>query len=496
MNKLSFILIFLTLSLCMQAQKIAFDAKYIKVGVVTNTSLPQIENNANIRNLGQINYQNIYEKKVDGNIIADKLNQEKVGKIVLDRLLKRDSHGHLDMNGLYEEALKNTTLQETEVAMQDFSAEAKDVLKKEISYQLMKNNYVIIVQTIHYVTKINKKNKTKKYWQVFHVNIDDRIIEQVLLNWNNPTLYDKIEVPISFVAEGKFPKNQDSEEVMFDIAKKVPAFAIRGSVFSRHPFLTYTTSQQGVKKGDRFFIYRFKENKEGEIHSKKVCTARATDVTNDHTRLYSISGKYASTKKGDIAMLRDRHKSSLSLMGQYSAGNDFRIGGRLSYDYLLHFSKKGIAQYLIVSLGYNRYKKEPERVWWNENNQTIQPALNNADLSLGYGIGFNVLGRIEIMPYALIGYQYSFITGSSNLQYWDNELDDWTFIGNGTSGILGYSAMVCHAGARINVNIWYPLQFTLGADYNYSTKNKTYRQIIDSHEINRINLYAGFRLHF
>ena len=46
----------MALSLCMQAQKIAFDAKYIKVGVVTNISLPQIENNANIRNLGQINY--------------------------------------------------------------------------------------------------------------------------------------------------------------------------------------------------------------------------------------------------------------------------------------------------------------------------------------------------------------------------------------------------------------------------------------------------------
>ena len=213
MNKLSFILIFLALSLCMQAQKIAFDAKYIKVGVVTNISLPQIENNANIRNLGQINYQNIYEKKVDGNIIADKLNQEKVGKIVLDRLLKRDSRGRLNMNSLYDEALNNTTLQETEVAMQDISAETKDVLKKEISYQLLKNNYIIIIQEI---PKKKDPQKSKWYWQAFHVDIDDRIIQQVFLNWENPAIYDEINVPVSFVGEGRYY----TDSFMFDLGKK------------------------------------------------------------------------------------------------------------------------------------------------------------------------------------------------------------------------------------------------------------------------------------
>ena len=238
----------MALSLCMQAQKIAFDAKYIKVGVVTNISLPQIENNANIRNLGQINYQNIYEKKVDGNIIADKLNQEKVGKIVLDRLLKRDSRGRLNMNSLYDEALNNTTLQETEVAMQDISAETKDVLKKEISYQLLKNNYIIIIQEI---PKKKDPQKSKWYWQAFHVDIDDRIIQQVFLNWENPAIYDEINVPVSFVGEGRYY----TDSFMFDLGKKVPAFAIRGSVFSRHPFLAYTTAQQGVKKvTDSLFI--------------------------------------------------------------------------------------------------------------------------------------------------------------------------------------------------------------------------------------------------
>lgn len=493
MNKLSFILIFLALSLCMQAQKIAFDAKYIKVGVVTNISLPQIENNANIRNLGQINYQNIYEKKVDGNIIADKLNQEKVGKIVLDRLLKRDSRGRLNMNSLYDEALNNTTLQETEVAMQDISAETKDVLKKEISYQLLKNNYIIIIQEI---PKKKDPQKSKWYWQAFHVDIDDRIIQQVFLNWENPAIYDEINVPVSFVGEGRYY----TDSFMFDLGKKVPAFAIRGSVFSRHPFLAYTTAQQGVKKGDRFFIYRFKENRKGEIYSKKVCTARATEVTSKHTRLYTVSGKYASKKRGDVAVQKDRHNTSLSFMGQYSAGNDSRIGGRLLFDYMTHFSKRGIAQYVLVGLDYNRYKKEPEGVWWNENGQVAQPALNDVNFSLGYGLGFNLLGRMEIMPYAMAGYQRTFLTGRESLIYWDSNSDDWATLDFTDSKTgkkhYGYDVFIAHAGVRLSVNIWYPLQLMIAADYNYTTEDNRFKPITNRHEMNRINLYAGFRLHF
>ena len=493
MKKHLFILLALFLSICANAQKLSFDAKYIKVGVVSNKTLPPITDNANIRNLGYVNYRYVSNKKIDGNVIADKLNQDKVGKTVLNRLLKRDSHGRLDMTSLYEEALKNTTLQETEVAMQDFSAEAKDVLKKEISYQLLKNNYIIIIQEI---PKKKHPEKSKYYWQAFHVDIDDRIIQQVFLNWETPSIYDKIEVPVSFVGEGRYYTNS----FIFDVGKKVPAFAIRGSVFSRYPFLAYTTAQQGVKKGDRFFIYRFKENRKGEIYSKKVCTARATDVTDEYTRLYTVSGKYASKKRGDIAVQKDRHKTSLSLMGQYSAGNDSRIGGRILFDYLTHFSKRGIAQYVLIGLDYNRYKKEPEGVWWNENGEFAQPALNDINASLGYGFGFNLLGRIEIMPYAMVGYQRAFLTGRESLMYWDNDAEDWATLDFEDSKTgkkhYGYDAFIGHAGVRFSVNIWYPLQLMVAADYNYTTENKRFKPITDRHEMNRVNLYAGFRLHF
>ena len=131
-------------------------------------------------------------------------------------------------------------------------------------------------------------------------------------------------------------------------------------------------------------------------------------------------------KRGVMSLFKkDRHNTSLSFMGQYSAGNDSRIGGRLLFDYMTHFSKRGIAQYVLVGLDYNRYKKEPEGVWWNENGQVAQPALNDVNFSLGYGLGFNLLGRMEIMPYAMAGYQRTFLTGRESLIYWDSNSDDW-----------------------------------------------------------------------
>lgn len=511
------IIIFLLFGIIMysKSQSFSFDAKYVTVGILSNEWLEQWSQNPNLRKLGThpISISD-NSRKVNAKIIAKQLSQDGVGKIVLNRLLERDNQG-LHMNNLYDQALQNTTIEEIEIAIQDASAETKDILKREISRQLLKNNYIIIFQTVK--KKLGDKSIERKYWQAFHVGINDSIVDLVFLNWQNPQLYNQIEIPVTFVAEGKIPKVKAQKfnkkasqvfvgiaedikkvgnarvikaenELMFDIAKKIPAFAIRGSVFKRAPFLARTSSRQGVKKGDRFYIYRFKEKESGEIYSKKVCTARATEVNEKSTRLYTISGKYASTKRGDVAVQKDRHKSSFSIMGQYSAGNDARIGGRLQYEYLLNFSKKGIAQYFLTGIEYNKYKKEPEGVWW-DGTINIRPTLHHASAMLGYGLGFNFLGRFELMPYIMMGCQTSFMTSLGNGEVWNHDDVCWD------SAASSYCSYIGYAGTRFNMNLWYPLQMTLGIDYNISIGN-TDKPILRQHELNRLNIYAGFRLHF
>ena len=493
MRKLRIILLLLlSINLYANAQKLSFDEKYIKVGVLTNKWPKLWTSDPNLRNLGTLHVPTSGTPQQ----LEARLNKQNVGKQVLDILFQRDSDG-LHMDRLYDQALQSTTIEEIEVSMQDASAETKDVLKREISRQILKNNYVVVFQTISWTTK-KGKTKTKKFWQVFHIDINDRIIDQAFLNWENPEKYDLIQVPVKFIATGEAPGNYyGEEELMFDIAKKVPAFAVRGSVYSRRPFLARTTAKQGVKKKDRFFVYRFVENKKGEIYSKKVSTARVTDVNDESTRLFTISGRYASTKRGDVAVLKDRHTTSLTIAGQGSFGDDPRYGGRIQLEVLCGFSKAGIAQYFLTNIDYNRYRREPENVWWNED-EMVRPTLQNASFSIGYGAGFNFLGRFELMPYILIGYQMSFMRHLNDGYVWNHDAEQWETIKptKKNEWKLGNS-FITHGGVKLSMNIWYPVQLIVGADYNLTLGIRDgFKPATRQHELNRLNAYAGLRFHF
>lgn len=118
----------------------------------------------------------------------------------------------------------------------------------------------------------------------------------------------------------------------------------------------------------------------------------------------------------------------------------------------------------------------------------------------GYGIGLNFLGRIELMPYLLAGYQMTMFTGSGkDPVYWNHDREIWDDLMDDKSGkktTIGHG-LIGNIGLRLNVNLWYPLQLTGGADYNISTcLTKGFKPILSHHEINRLNLYAGLRLHF
>lgn len=496
------------------AQKTFFDSKYVKVGVVCNKDkiTPSFSNNSNIRYLGNVNIPFEIKNGTNMKSTAQKLTENGIGKQVLDLLLQRDANGlHLDR--LYAEALGNTTIEEINEASLDISAETKDVLKKEISRQLMKKNFIVMYS-----------DSTRQYY-IFKAEIDDRIIEQAFNTWRDMERYDLIKVPVTFKAKIKAKGwikemasaaiaasgytndatfNRANGELIRKIAEKVPDFAMRSPVYSRHPFFTRIGENQGIHSGDLLYIYRTYSDKDNAMYSKKVCSVRATEVYADSTRLYTISGKLASWKRGDIAVYKGPHRWSLSAMGQASFGNDSRFGARLLAEYKAgRFRKQGFTNYFLLGADFNTFKKEPKGVWWDADGDPTRPVLMNAAFNLGYGIGFHFLGKLELMPYILAGPQITNLSGTGQL-YYDLEAEEWTEIENNLSlGITG------HAGLRLNVNLWYPLQLTVGSDYNYSyllSGDKAIygnhelksgdKAIYDNHELNRINFYAGLRFNF
>ena len=62
--------------------------------------------------------------------------------------------------------------------------------------------------------------------------------------------------------------------------------------------------------------------------------------------------------------------------------------------------------------------------------------------------------------------------------------------------LIGLSSLFFtgHAGLRLNVNLWYPVQLTVGADYNCNIPLDKKKEVsYKNHELNRLNFYAGLR---
>lgn len=447
------------------AKQRAMGSKNVKVGLVTNC--PSMFS-------GNMFY-------LLGDYRAD---EKQNGKYVLDYLLKRNT-GKLHFEHLYEMALMNTTPEEIEEALQDKSAEMRDVLKRDISRQLMKNCFIVDVE------KISNDNgiKDKFDWAVYKVDINDNIIEQVFECWDDLARYDLIEVPIREVAKGRSTvASGNYGRLLKKIEGKVPELATRGPLVSRHPFVTRVGRKDvPLKKGDLMYVYRNHSNERGELYSKKVCSARTTQIGDTETRLYYVGGKFPSMKKGDIAVYAGPHRAAWSVMGAYSMGSDARYGLRLQYERMLGFSKGGLASYFLFNVEGGSYGKEPDGAWYDPKiNKTVNQRWMLGGGNFGYGLGVNLLGRIELMPYITIGAQCMACTNSKALG-WNYDEKKWTPASDGIAlSLVGYT------GLKLNINLWYPVQFTIAADYNFNqefVKNSMYK----GHELNRLNFYAGFR---
>ena len=195
------------------AENMVFDYKYVKVGVVCNQWDNQLGSSPNIRQLGTTT------------------SPENYGKNVLDKLLCKDANGELHIEQLWSEALNNTILEEEEIAELDSSAAKNDVLKKDISRQLLKNNYIVILEKKEKKSSFKENLKAfasgftgkdiesydyKYRWKVYYVDITDEIIDQAYLNWDNPSAYEQIKVNVKYIAKGVC----DPQRLIFSIAKK------------------------------------------------------------------------------------------------------------------------------------------------------------------------------------------------------------------------------------------------------------------------------------
>lgn len=440
-------------------------------------------------------------------------NQMNFGKKVLDALL--------DYNGtsLSEEKLKDLALKNVLKADDERAAIGvigKENILKEDYLPILENQYIFINECIKERPGLGDKAR----WSAYKVNINKDILEQVYNSWNDMEKYNQIKVTISYIASGEAKndiytiKSTDGQiqstvqelkiKTLREIATEVPAFAIRGQVISRHPFQMNIGYVNGIDDRDKVVIYRTKE-KNGELYSSRVSTTRACNVMDSIANLYTFAGGQASYKRGDIAIYQPSQNASWTISANYM---DHSGNLNFTYDHRFKLSPAGISQYFIMMFGVGGYEKSEKRLYSTDNGALVySPLIIN--LGFGYGIGYEFAHCLEIEPYVLAQWETMFFISKKASPNGPTKSQagprDTSYARGATSNSARFPL-----GARLNINIMYPIQLVVGAEYIFNIKipvaKNTERRIHNNPEKfffeptgykrDGLNLYAGLRFNF
>lgn len=429
-----------------------------------------------------------------------------VGRDAILSLFGKDT-SHMTIDMLYEEALLDVDKRELEETKHDISAEQTEVLKRERSRDLLKNNYIVILR-LEKTTKTRHGDKNTFYWYAFHIDVDDEIIDQIFTNWNKPAQLAKIHIPVSFVAKKKVPlyKDYDGERDKYEwvtndekatdqFVTALPEFAHTAPLLQTRRFAAALGSKHNLSEGQTIKVYRSKVDSDGSTYSKLVCRGRTKGyVDSDETDFIRISGKPANYKLGDVAAVSRDFLNSINVTAQMSFGKDWRRGIRAEFAHLYGPLSSGLMIYYMPSIDVNVNSGEPENKYYlvseNYTGYTNFQAYTAHINFLGYGLGIP-LTNVELVPYVTMGPHLTFFKRDNwepegqlyHICYGEEEVNQRIIN-------IGFSIFT---GAKAYINLHYPMQLVVGADYNFSWGD---RDILIHHQLNRVNAYAGLRFNF
>lgn len=324
--------------------------------------------------------------------------------------------------------------------------DAETILQEDVR-PILKNNYIVLVN--------------EKSWAVFKVEITDDIIDYIYTNPNWVVSSD-IKVDVKCEANGKIKSSVVGKalsnafagsELANVIANEVPAFGIQNQITGVLPITMNFDKRQNLKNGDRLNIFRNVE-KDGKVKSTRIGRARFIKANNDSTSatLTMIAGITPSYKRGDVAVLNRDNKGSGAITVGYKNGGGFALN--YMGDYLTNVWSGGFTGNFLYEASLGAYVLDVDEV---ENLLGETTGAFAASIRLGYGVGKRFLNNIELLPY--IAVENEFATLSITQEEKEMLIEEYDM------NINSYS-MKLPIGLKVNVNIYYPVQLTLGAEYS------------------------------
>lgn len=451
-----------------QERKVFYDSKSNIVGITGEYRL--LENDTHFYEVGA-EMPGVDQYK-DPQELCRYWNEQNAGRLVLDKLFRFNGTS-LSEDWLMELAMQNVLKSDDERAA--FGVVDKATILKEDYLPVLMHNYIFLNTTLE-ADGVTKGDKAR--WMVFKVNIDKDVLDQVFNSWNDMSKYQQIRVPITYVASGDarnasnfwgVERDQNAPLIQSlkmktrrEIGRKVEDFAIRGQVVSRHPFLINIGENQGIKNRDRMVIYRAKQKKNGEMYSSRVSTTRACAVSDSTAHLYTFAGGQASYKKGDVAVYDISHNTSIAITGGYQ---DHSYDMALTIDKRLHLTPGGVSTYFFGMIGGGFYEHSGRLYATNTGALVNSPFFLNA--GLGYGVGYEFAHSMEIEPYIIGQWEGVFFT-KKEASHLTGSNDRGQSLKYSNSAVA--NSVRIPIGARFNINICYPVQLVLGAEYIFRIK--------------------------
>jgi hypothetical protein len=419
------------------------------------------------------------------------VNQMNIGREIVAYWLNRKSDGSMDVSVMEQRSVYNASDQDK------LNAQAAKVSTlKENGGQMIPNSYIVVFDIKRVSAASNVVTADAHVYQIDFTEDDlNNLYMYGWINDNDPAdvklqkknFFDNLKVPMHKVFKKTIYSSGDNLDeavkLLFNndnlskMEKKIDGWKVKTSVYHVKPILAKIGKKEGLRNGDRYRAYIFREDKEGHLYTVKRGYVRATNIVDNRTETNAKQAKFSGGflsglfSKSDTTSSKKEKKSEefQAYLDSLHTSCFYQISGRplkegmllqqdkdakvgisasaqfggisianVRVDYLGYIDKSGIAHYGLLNLGFDM--------------TDVYPFMMN--FSLGYGCGLPVTKAFEFQPFVLVGVDVPITSDKVDFKY--------------------KAGWFANAGLRFSIMPVYHFQIFVQGDYSFLFKYGTY----------------------
>lgn len=299
---------------------------------------------------------------------------------------------------------------------------------------------------------------------------DDAVRERKIAVWNGIRPELKWRAATSYTASAeesdgglKTAVTNGYEGAVEKLEKLIDEWNVTSAITDRRPLRAKIGKKEGLKNGKRFQAYKYKEDRDGNLKSIPKGYLRATKIADnrDYAQGNSPKSEFYQISGGRIEegyTLKQKNDLGMGVTLGYKVG-DGLAPYNIGIDYLAHINTNGTAHYALLNIGVDVVAGSDIRDKFPGGDSATDGAgITYLNVGVGYGFGIRPIRHIELMPFIMGGGDYMMLNNEL-MESSDNEDED-------EDTFMKKVAWFGNAGLRININVKYPFQIFVQADYS------------------------------